>query len=109
MFWFAIGLGGIAFVYGVLALINHTRTHWRTVLVCRLVYILMRFLNLACIFPPTPFLFFYFSILFFSLLVLFILTFTYMGLMMTCSYTIVAAPHNYRTIIPAIFTLVLLS
>lgn len=79
MFWFAIGLGGIGFVYGVLALINYTRTHWRTVLLCRMVYVYVRFMNLA-----------------------------YMGLMMTCSYTIVASPHNYRTIIPAIFTLLII-
>ena len=79
MFWFAIGLAGISFVYGVLALIFYTRSHWRTVFICRLVYCLMRFLNMA-----------------------------YMGILMTSSYTMVASPHNYRTIVPAVFTLIII-
>lgn len=79
MFWFAIGLAAIVVLFGALALILYSRSHWRTVFVCRLVYCLMRFLNLS-----------------------------YMGLMMTTSYTIVAAPHNYRTIVPAVFTLIII-
>lgn len=76
MFWFFIGLVGITVILGGLIVIFYFRTHWRTVFVCRLVYVLNRYGILA-----------------------------YMGIIMTSSYTIVASPHNYKTIIPAIFTL----
>jgi len=79
MFWFFIGLVTICVILGGLALICFFRPHWRTVLACRLVYVLMRFLTLA-----------------------------YMGLIMTTTYTMVASPHNYKTIVPAIFTLVII-
>jgi hypothetical protein len=79
MFWFAIGLAIITVVFGVLALITYTKSHWRTVFLCRLVYLIMRFMSMA-----------------------------YMGIMMTCAYTLVASPHNYRTIVPAAFTLVII-
>lgn len=115
MFWFAIGLACIVVVYGVLYLCFYSRSHWRTVFKCRMVYCLMRFLSLACISlllsflllflffssPYSPFLLFCFFSIFDSVLD--------MGLLMTCSYTLVAKPHDYQTIVPAFFTLVIVN
>lgn len=77
MFWFAMGIFAIVVLVGGTALVLYFKTHWRTVLACRLLYLLTRFVSLA-----------------------------YMGILMTSSYVMVASPHLARHIVPAVFTLV---
>jgi len=78
MFWFGISILSLSFVFGVLVLCTWRKAHWKTVFICRYIYLMVRLLNLA-----------------------------YMGIVVTCCYTMVAAPHHPRTVVPAIFTFII--
>eukprot|EP01112_Ceratiomyxa_fruticulosa_P002299 TRINITY_DN1241_c0_g1_i9.p1 TRINITY_DN1241_c0_g1~~TRINITY_DN1241_c0_g1_i9.p1 ORF type:complete len:606 (-),score=118.74 TRINITY_DN1241_c0_g1_i9:123-1940(-) len=79
MFWFGICLAIASVVYGLLVLINTKKAHWKVVFTCRLVYVLIRIVNMG-----------------------------YMGIVMTSAYGIVAPGHSASLIAPSAIVFVVI-